>query len=162
MADDIFWGKPAGPDEVAGQAGRFDPPGGMRPVLDVAFDYAVLDVLRTEVMAHACQAGLSDDRAGDVVLAIHELASNAIRHGAGAGRLRVWNPPGVLRCQVDDGTAADEAEVASGQPARTSLPCLPGHGLWVVRKLADQMQVWSGPRGTRVITTFGAHRSHGP
>ena len=27
----------------------------------------------------------------DVVLAVHELAANAIRHGAGVGRLRVWN-----------------------------------------------------------------------
>jgi two-component sensor histidine kinase len=44
----------------------------------------------------------------DVVLAVHELAANAIRHGAGAGRLRVWKLVRELCCQVDDGEAPPE------------------------------------------------------
>jgi hypothetical protein len=34
------------------------------------------------------------------------------------------------------------------------LPVLPGHGLWVARRIADQMQVLSGPRGTRATLIF--------
>ncbi len=43
------------------------------------------------MQAHVDQAGLSEDRASDVVLAVHELAANAIAHGAGHGRLRLWD-----------------------------------------------------------------------
>jgi len=68
--------------------------------------------MRTEVLALASQAGLSDDRAGDVVLAVHELAANVVCHGGGKGRLRVWHLAGALYCQVDDGDL-----IASADPA---------------------------------------------
>jgi hypothetical protein len=34
------------------------------------------------------------------------------------------------------------------------FPELPGHGLWVVRRVANRMQALSGPRGTRVTLIF--------
>lgn len=42
------------------------------------------------------------------------------------------------------------------RPGASGLPDLAGHGLWVVRHIADQMQIASGPRGTRVTVTFNA------
>jgi len=120
---------------------------GVAPVVDLAFDSATLHVLRAEVQAHACQAGMPEDRAGDLVLAVHELTANAIRHGAGGGRLRMWNLGGALRCQVDDGDPP-------GQAVMNALPNMPGHGLWVVRQVADQVQILSGQRGTRATITF--------
>ena len=39
------------------------------------------------VAACAAVAGVPDDRVVDVILAVHELAANAVTHGAGAGRL---------------------------------------------------------------------------
>ena len=120
------------------------------PVLDLAFDSGTLDALRAGVKAHACQAGLPENRAEDVVLAVHELAANAVHHGAGAGRLRVWTRAGALRCQVDDG----DPLAASGPISVSSLLSWPGHGLWVVRQLADRMRVVSGARGTRATVTF--------
>jgi anti-sigma regulatory factor (Ser/Thr protein kinase) len=121
------------------------------PLLDLEFDSGALHILRTEALAVAGQAGLPDDRAGDVVLAVHELAANVICHGGGKGRLRVWQLTGALHCQVDDGDL-----IASADPAALldPFPELPGHGLWVVRRLADQMQAVSGPRGTRVTFIF--------
>jgi hypothetical protein len=58
---------------------------------------------------------------------------------------------GALYCQVDDGGL-----IASADPAASPdpFPELPGHGLWVTRRLADQMQAVSGPRGTRVTFIF--------
>jgi two-component sensor histidine kinase len=53
------------------------------PELDQEFDPGTLHALRAKVLAQACRAGLSEGRAADVVLAVHELAANAIRHGAG-------------------------------------------------------------------------------
>ena len=125
--------------------------GGVPLSLDLAFDSAALHVLRAEVLALAGQAGLSDDRAGDVVLAVHELVANVICHGGGKGRLRVRHLTGALHCQVDDGDL-----IASADPAASldPFPELPGHGLWVVRRVASQMQALSGPRGTRVTLIF--------
>jgi two-component sensor histidine kinase len=141
------------------------------PILDRAFDSATLPTLRAEVHDRARQAGMPEGRAGDMVLAIHELAANAVRHGTGAGRLRVWNLCGALHCQVDDGSppasggpagqraghargAATAPADASGQAPMYSWPDRPGHGLWVVRQVSDRLQVLSGPGGTRASVTF--------
>jgi anti-sigma regulatory factor (Ser/Thr protein kinase) len=121
------------------------------PLLDLAFDSGALYILRTEALALAGQAGLPHDRAGDVVLAVHELAANVVRHGGGKGRLRIWELTGALHCQVDDGDLIVSADSAA---SLDPFPELPGHGLWVARRLADQLQAVSGPRGTRVTFIF--------
>ena len=123
----------------------------MAPELDQEFDPGTLHTLRAKVLVQACRAGLSESRAADVVLAVHELAANVVCHGGGKGRLRVWQLAGALHCQVDDGDL-----IASADPAALldPFPELPGHGLWVVRRVANQMQALSGPRGTRVTLIF--------
>ena len=123
--------------------------GGFVPSFDQSFDSGSLHVLRARAQALAVLAGMPQSRAGEVVLAVHELAANAVRHGAGPGRLRVWSAAGALHCQVDDG------DPPAGQAAVNPFPYLPGHGLWVVRQVADQVQILSGPGGTSVTITFG-------
>ena len=88
------------------------------------------------------------------------------RHGAGAGRLRVWKLVRELCCQVDDGDPPREdlawhpggsttnTADASDQSVVTSMSCAPGHGLWLVRRVADRMSTLSGPDGTRVRVAF--------
>ena len=139
-------------EQMAGNYTAGEPAGDDVPLLlDLAFDSGTLAVVRAETRAHAGQAGLSENRAAEVVLAVHELAANVTCHGGGKGRLRVWNLAGALRCQVDDGDL-----IASEDPAArpNMLPEMPGHGLWVVRRIADRIQTLSGPRGTRVTLTF--------
>ena len=149
-------------DHPAGESGV--------PVLDLAFDSGTLHALRAGVKAHACEAGLPGPRAEDVVLAVHELAANAVSHGAGAGRLRIWKLAGSLHCQVEDGeplasgpsgepsdhagSEAAGAADASGQTSEHPLPSRPGHGLWLVRRVADRMRILSGARGTRATVAF--------
>jgi anti-sigma regulatory factor (Ser/Thr protein kinase) len=134
-------------------AGQFRPgertPAGPA-ILDQAFDSATLYALRSAVQAHAFAAGMPERRVDDVVIAVHELAANAIRHGAGRGRLRMWPVPGGLCFQVDD---ARPGGPDGGDPA-SRWPYLPGHGLWLVRQVADQMHASSGPGGTRVTVVF--------
>lgn len=139
------------PDEPARPAEPgADGSGGFPPAVDLAFDSGMLSVLRNYVYVHADRAGMPGDQAADVVLAVHELAANAITHGGKTGRLRLWDRPGALHCQVDDGDPP-----APGDSALASwLPDLDGHGLWVVRRIADQMQIASSPRGTRITVTF--------
>lgn len=125
--------------------------GDARPLLDLAFDSSVLGILRSEVLALSSRAGMPDDRARDVILAVHELAANVICHGGGKGRLRIWSLAEALHCQVDD----DDPIASVDHALRLDLlPQLPGHGLWVVRRVADQMEALSGPHGTRVTLTF--------
>ena len=142
---------------------------GRPPILDQAFDAGTLYALRAAVHLHACRAGMSEGQATDVVLAVHELAANAIRHGAGSGRLRVWQLAETLRCQVDDsGPPAGGAPAGPGAdpprhpPTLTDpWPQLPGHGLWVARQVADRMEVLSGPHGTRATVAFTVSRAAG-
>jgi anti-sigma regulatory factor (Ser/Thr protein kinase) len=127
------------------------------PILDMMFDSGTLHLVRADVQARAIRAGFPDPRVEDMVLAVHELAANAVHHGAGAGRLRIWNVAGSLHAQVDDGA------LASGDPAAPaghedgavgSWLATPGHGLWVVQQVADQLQVMSSAQGTRATVTF--------
>ena len=48
---------------------------------------------------------------------------------------------------------ADEAAGLSGNMA-DRWPFLQGHGLWLVRLVADQISVFSGPGGTRATVVF--------
>jgi anti-sigma regulatory factor (Ser/Thr protein kinase) len=126
---------------------------GVPPALDQAFDSGTLYALRSAVQAHAFAAGMPERRADDVVIAIHELAANVVQHGAGRGRLRMWQMPGALQFQVDDG-ARPASPDGTAPNAADRWPYLKGHGLWLVREVADRMSLVSGPGGTRAHVMF--------
>jgi len=131
---------------------------GTPPVLDLGFDSGMLATVRAQLRSCVGHVEFPEDQVEDVVLAVHELAANAVYHGGGAGRLRIWNLAGALYCQVDDGDLPKDSPAAMN-----SLPCERGHGLWVVQRLADEMQALSGPGGTSVLIRFdrGATRHFG-
>jgi anti-sigma regulatory factor (Ser/Thr protein kinase) len=130
------------------------PGGGGSPVLDQAFDSGTLYALRAAVQAHADQLGMPEAGTDDLVIAIHELAANAVRHGAGGGRLRMWERAGKLHCQVEDAGLAAQDPGPTGANAADSWPFSQGHGLWLVRLVSDQITVFSGPDGTRATVVF--------
>ncbi len=138
--------------EVAGSGQGAAARDGEPAALDQAFDGDSLFALRATVAAHGSRAGLSEGRTRDLVLAVHELAANAVRHGAGRGRLRLWTAPDRVHCEVTDGDspgadAADAADAALWQVE-------PGHGLWLVRRIADGASVQSDPSGTVAAVSF--------
>jgi len=119
--------------------------------LDQAFDGDSLYALRAAVAAHGSQAGLSEGRTRDLVLAVHELAANAVRHGAGQGRLRLWAARDAVRCEVTDGGATGKADGAGAEPGEVAR--------WLVRRIADGASVKSGPSGTVAAVIFRRVRS---
>ncbi len=120
------------------------------PILDQAFDADSLYALRAAVAAHATEAGLPPGRADDLVIAVHELAANAVRHGAGHGRLRIWRSDQALLCEIGDDGVPQAAKVPDAAQWRTE----PGHGLSLVRQVADQASLRSGPSGTLATISF--------
>ena len=110
-------------------------------ILEQDFDVDSLFALRAAVSAHAAAAGLTGNRLYDVVTVAQELAANAVRHGAGHGRLRLWIRDGVLHCEVsDDGPpppATRQEDEASWQEQH-------GHGLCVIGQVADQPPALAG------------------
>ena len=89
-----------------------------RELLDQPFDRDSLVALRSAVAAHASRLGLPDDQVEHVVLVAYELASNAVRHGAGHGRLRLAAGDGVIGCTVTDRAAGSaDAGTAGSDPA---------------------------------------------
>lgn len=86
--------------------------------------------------------------------AAHELAANAVRHGAGHGRLRLLAADGVVTCQVSD-DGPDPARQDSKPPAGVPpWPAGHSHGLWLVGQVASQFTIDHGPAGTTVTATF--------
>jgi anti-sigma regulatory factor (Ser/Thr protein kinase) len=118
--------------------------------LDQAFDAGGLIALRSAVAAHATELGLTTTtRRDELVLLAHELASNAIVHGGGHGRLRLWAADGRIYCEVSDsGPGLPAALLAGGE--QPPLGATGGRGLWLVRVLADDLDLRSGANGSTI------------
>lgn len=153
---------PGSADDPAEPTKRTTPASREQAVLDQALDANSLYQLRASVAAHAVQAGLPQRRADDLVIAAHELAANVVRHGSGRGRLRIWRQDQMLHCQVTDdgfpqrpGSNGRDIELLSDPPPTpTQWRVQPGHGLWLVRQLADQASLHPGLNGSAVTISF--------
>jgi anti-sigma regulatory factor (Ser/Thr protein kinase) len=103
--------------------------------------------VRQFVAAHATMLGLAPQRVDDLVLAANEVVTNAIRHGAGHGRARMWRNGRRVLCEVSDPGYArqDLLGVVPPDPAADH-----GHGLWIARQLCDLIEIRSLRPGTTV------------
>ena len=126
-------------------AGALDPPPPGAEYLTVGRNG--MGALRRWVRVRAAEAGLSDARADDFALAVHELVANSVRHGGGHGRVAIWPAEGTLVCEVAD-TGRFDAPLAGR--IRPSSAGAAGRGLWIVNQLCDLVQIRSVPDGTVV------------
>ena len=106
-----------------------------------------LGSIRALVAEHARAAGVSEVRAGDLVLATHEVATNSIRHGGGEGVLRVWHDHDTVVCEVSDRGRLDEPLAGRARP---ELQADGGWGLWLANQLCDLVQLRTLPDGSVV------------
>ena len=131
-------------------------------MLDREFDADDLAGLRQAVLVYATACSMPEDRATDVMLAVHELAANAVRHGAGHGRLRIHVTAGALCCEVSDaGPGGRDGRAPDGTRGHASRgagavpwPVEQGHGLWLVREMADHLRVTYRPDRSLVTAVF--------
>ncbi|SCG73240.1 ATP-binding protein [Micromonospora humi] len=125
-----------------------------------AFDQAHVTELRHTVTSCALAVGLTGQRLDDFVLAVNELITNAVRHGGGQGRLRLWRRGDDLVCEVaDHGHGISERRLRDRD--RPAPETAGGWGLWLARELSDTMEVETGDAGTvvRITTAVTARRS---
>jgi anti-sigma regulatory factor (Ser/Thr protein kinase) len=103
------------------------------------------------VAREATAAGFAPARAGDVVSAVNEVASNSLRHAGGQGVLRMWRTDDALVCEVSDDGYIDEPLVGRLRP---EVDDRGGRGLWMVNQLCELVQLRSSDTGTIVRMHF--------
>jgi anti-sigma regulatory factor (Ser/Thr protein kinase) len=83
----------------------------------------------------------------DLELALHEICTNSIRYGGGAGTLSLWAADGGLVLDV-----ADQGRIRDPMIGRVLPPVdgLGGRGVWLANQLCDLVQIRSGNGFTQV------------
>jgi len=121
------------------------PPAGDAAEHRIAWE--TLPQIRALVARQARAAGVPEARAGDLVLAAHEVATNSIRHGGGEGVLRVWHEGETVLCEISDRGRLDQPLAGRTRP---ELDQDGGWGLWLANQLCDLVQLRTLPEGNVV------------
>jgi anti-sigma regulatory factor (Ser/Thr protein kinase) len=114
-----------------------------------SLQFGVEDLSRLRKLVSDCAANARLDRVqtSDLVLAVNEVATNAIKHANAPGRLRIWPGRSGLVCQLED--PGHIADPLAGRHRPT--PSVDGGlGLWMVNQLCDLVEVRSSVRGTTI------------
>jgi anti-sigma regulatory factor (Ser/Thr protein kinase) len=114
------------------------------PDVDLLVDVR-LGSARRAFAAVATDAGFDAESTDDLTLAVNELLTNAVTHGGGAARLRVWTSGADLTCVVEDaGSGVDDPLIGYAGPPPGSLR---GYGAWLARRLFDHSEFLRSPTG---------------
>ncbi|MFS8478437.1 MAG: ATP-binding protein [Micromonosporaceae bacterium] len=131
-----------------------DPGSDEDPALDLPFSgRASLAGMRYAVARHGAGLGLTGERLDAMVVIAHELAANAVVHGGGRGRLRLWSGDDAVYCQIsDEGPGMSSAHPPIAAPP-AAFEC--GRGIFFVHQLADSVDISTDPTGTVVTACVG-------
>jgi serine/threonine-protein kinase RsbW len=128
-------------------------PEGSVALLAIDFDGDSLGALRGALTSCAAESGVADLSLSNFVLAANEIATNAVRHGGGSGRLRLWRGGGYLWCEIaDTGQGIPRGRVDGHR--RPSPGHIGGWGLWLARHLCESVDLRTGTAGTRVTLQY--------
>src|SRR5512142_178978 len=126
-----------------------------RSMLDQPFDGDDLQRLRRDVAGHAEHLGVPVSRVENLLLVTSELATNAVRHGGGHGRLRLWARGPFVYVQVSDGGPGLADPHAGSEPPDPLAT--DGRGLWICRQVCSQLIIacqGQGRPGTSIIAVL--------
>lgn len=131
-------------EDAEPQSGYTSPPPGV-PVRRLRFRLPDLPEVRQFAEEEAREAGMSEEAVADFVIAVNEVATNAVTHGADRATLRTWTVDGELVVEVHD----------EGTWKPGPMPgAVGGMGLWVARLLSSDLTLQVGSGGSTVIMRF--------
>jgi len=112
---------------------------------------------RRLVRDRGAEAGLDPDVVADVAMAVTEVLTNALLHGAPPASLHVYEEGPTWVCHVHDGGPGPQDPLAGLLPP--SEPTDHGYGLWLARQLCTAVDVGTDRSGThvRLHTRMGRH-----
>jgi anti-sigma regulatory factor (Ser/Thr protein kinase) len=109
-------------------------------MLDV--DLGELRRVRRLVSSMAGAVGIPGVRAEGLVLAVNEIAGNAVVHGSPPATLRIWSRDSEIVCEVSDhGAGIDDPFAGQFIPP---LGGIGGRGIWLARMLCDAVEIRNG------------------
>jgi anti-sigma regulatory factor (Ser/Thr protein kinase) len=104
----------------------------------------MLGAFRRFITEGAEREGLAD-RTSSFALAVHELATNSLRHGGGGAEILLWSTARSVICEVRDAGHVGDPMVGRVRPDNDREG---GWGVWMANQLCDLVQVRSVPNGT--------------
>jgi anti-sigma regulatory factor (Ser/Thr protein kinase) len=107
-----------------------------------------ISLARRMVRLHGAEAGLRPDLVADMALAVTEVLTNALVHGAPPALVHIYDEEATWVCHVQDG-GAGLADPLTGllPPAQ---PSDHGYGLWLARQLCAAVDVGNDLSETHV------------
>jgi anti-sigma regulatory factor (Ser/Thr protein kinase) len=127
------------------------PPEGLpRPrgdVWEVPFAGGDLFEVRQLVSSWATKEALGGEATEELVLAVHEVATNSVRHGGGVGMLRLWRTGEELVCEIQDAGYIRDPLRSRRDPGGEAEA---SRGLWITQQICDLVEIASSPRGSQV------------
>ena len=133
-------------DVLAGLSEVVPPPSGATSI-DCSSPVDVASARRL-VRSRGAEAGLAPDVVADVALAVTEVLTNALLHGAPPALLHVYQAGATWVCHVHDkGDGPMDPLIGLVPPAE---PSDHGYGLWLARQLCAAVDVGTDRSGTHV------------
>ncbi len=121
---------------------------------ELAFCLPDLPDVRDFAAAHAVQNGMSEEGLADFLVAVNEVATNAVTHGHPTAKavLRMWSVGRTLVVEIhDEGRWNPGANPGETPPAPHATS---GMGLWVARMVSSDIKFETGAAGTFITMSF--------
>jgi anti-sigma regulatory factor (Ser/Thr protein kinase) len=115
----------------------------------MTFTAADLPDVRRFTATCAARAGMSAEATDDFVIAVNEIATNAVRHGSPQAWLRLLVSGDALVAEIRDTGRWPGESVPAVLPRRPAEQG--GMGLEVARLVCDGLQIDAGAAGTAVL-----------
>ncbi|MDG4797477.1 ATP-binding protein [Micromonospora sp. WMMD1082] len=153
-----------GPPDARDPSGPSSGDGEVISLLSQSFTAQTVTALRHLLADRIAAAGLTGDIAEDLVLAVHELVTNAVLHGGGRGRLDLFRQADLLVCEVTDHgrqpgadghqQGVDGHQQGAGLPVSLPATDTPGgRGLWLAHHLTGALTLTRRPDGMTATVT---------
>jgi anti-sigma regulatory factor (Ser/Thr protein kinase) len=101
--------------------------------------------LRQAVAEDPLLGSLTDEQRSDLVFAVNEAASNAVKHGDQTCTTRLWHDGRGIVSEVSFDTSLEDLMAGRRRP---QVDATHGRGLWLINQVCDLVELRSGQSGT--------------